>query len=306
MGELGVCGVSRILIVDDEINWIKTYKRIFRTRSYETEFASSGAEALEKAAVFRPDIILLDIMMPGLDGYAVCEDLKQKDATKDVDVVFISGKGKLDDRLKAYKLRASDFLVKPFSHDELLAKVELLLEKRKFYLAMAATDPLTQLGNRKFFDEKYSNIFHLSVQYRKNFSVAIADIDHFKKINDTYGHDMGDFVLQQVAQRFLANFRKTDLIARIGGEEFAFLLPETTRDNVRMVLERCRRGIETTTFQKPESDVALKVTVSIGFASYPEDSDDMKVLFKTADTALYNAKNNGRNQVQPAGDQAKQ
>ncbi|MBN2012388.1 diguanylate cyclase [candidate division KSB1 bacterium] len=291
--------MSRILIVDDEPNWHNTYRRIFRAKPYETEYASSGAEALEKAATFKPDIILLDIMMPGIDGYTVCEDLKQKEDTKDVEVIFVSGKGKLDDRLKAYKLRASDFLVKPFSHDELLAKLELLLEKRKFYLEMASTDALTQLGNRKFFDEKYGNIFDLSVRYEKHFAIAIADIDHFKRVNDTYGHDMGDFILQQVAQRLLTSFRKTDLVARIGGEEFAFLLPETKREFVAMVLNRCRADIESQVFRKPGSDTDLKVTISIGFATFPEDADDQKRLFKTADECLYTAKNNGRNRVFP-------
>lgn len=291
--------MNRLLIVDDEPIWLKTYKRIFRTKDYEIEYASSGTEALHKAAEFKPEIILLDIMMPGINGYQVCEDLKKKESAKDIDIIFISGQGKLDDRLKAYKLRASDFIVKPFSHDELLAKVELLIEKKNFYNEMASTDPLTKLGNRKFFETKYDNIFQISAQYNKEFSIGIIDIDFFKNVNDTYGHDMGDFVIIEMAKKLNTNFRDSDVFARIGGEEFAVVLPDTSRKNTRMVLERSRQDVENQVFNKPDSKHSLKITVSIGFASFPNDSIDQTDLFKKADIALYLAKNNGRNKVMP-------
>ena len=291
--------VCRILIVDDEPNMLKSYRRVFKRRDYEVAFASSGEEALQMAEAFRPDIALLDIMMPGMDGYEVCRSWKGREETKDIEVLFVSGKGQLDDRLRAYRLRASDFLVKPFSNDELLAKIELIIEKRRFYLELATTDALTGLGNRKFFEEKFENIYRISSQYKQIFSIAILDVDHFKAVNDTYGHDTGDYVLQEVAKLLRGKIRKDDLLARIGGEEFALLLSGTEGQNTRKVMERLRKGVDEHIFQKPGESQAVKVTISIGFACFPATAADKDGLFKAADKALYQAKRRGRNMIEP-------
>jgi len=290
--------VARIMIVDDEPNMLNSYKRIFRSTDYIVTCASSGKEALQQAAEFKPDIVLLDIMMPGMDGYTVCEEMKKIEEVKESEIVFISGKGKLDDRLKAYKLRASDFLVKPFSQDELLAKIELIIERRQFYLEMAVTDTLTQLGNRKYFEQKFETIFQLAQQYKQTFSIAIIDIDYFKRINDTYGHDRGDKVLEQIANRLKENLRKTDLVARIGGEEFAILLPETTKENAKLVLERLRKDIENRLAFESNDNKREQITISGGIASFPDDAAAKDDLFKRADQALYLAKQKGRNRVE--------
>ncbi len=291
--------MCRILIVDDEPNMLKSYGRIFRRKDYEVQYASSGKEALKMAEEFRPDVALLDIMMPGIDGYEVCEAWKRKPATQEIEVLFVSGKGELDDRLRAYRLRASDFLVKPFSKDELLAKIELITEKRRFYLELATTDALTGVGNRKFFEEKFANIFRIASQYNQIFSIAIIDVDHFKAVNDTYGHDMGDFVLQQVAELMKGKIRKSDLLARIGGEEFAVLLSGTEGQNTRRIMERLRKGVAEHVFQKPGESQSLQVTISSGYSCFPATATDKEGLFKTADKALYQAKQQGRNKIVP-------
>ncbi len=290
--------MSRILIVDDELNMLKSYQRIFKATKYEILCASSGDEALQKAVSFSPDIALLDIMMPGMNGYQVCEEWKRREDTKEIEVIFVSGKGKLDDRLKAYKVRASDFLVKPFSKDELLAKVELILEKKRFYLELATTDALTQLGDRKFFEDKFNNVFRIAAEYKQKFSIAIIDIDHFKKVNDTYGHDVGDYILKQVSQHLNNMIRKSDLLARIGGEEFALLLSDTDNINAQNVLERLRKGIAQQSFARAGEEHPHKITISIGYASYPISAIEKDGLFKAADKALYMAKQNGRNRIE--------
>jgi two-component system cell cycle response regulator len=290
--------VNKLLVVDDDEHMLKSYQRIFRDSEYEILYVSSGEEALKKAKEFKPDIVLLDIMMPLIDGYEVCQQLKNHDETKDIEVIFVSGKGKLDDRLRAYKLRASDFLAKPFSEDELLAKIELINERRSFYQELITTDDLTHLGNRKFFEEKFESIFKIAEQYSQVFTLAIIDIDFFKNVNDNYGHDVGDYILRKLAERLKNNLRTSDIIARIGGEEFAVILPVTDGPNARIVLERLRRGIEVNTFYCHLNNQNIKTTVSIGYASYPNDDKQKDGIFKRADDALYSAKHNGRNRVE--------
>jgi len=292
--------MDRLLIVDDDPEILKVCERIFQDSEYNVLFASSGEEALRKAPDFKPDVILLDIMMPGIDGFEVCKQLKTKVETKEAEVVFISAKGRLPDRLKGYKARASDFLVKPFSPEELLAKLSVIFNRQRYYRDLASIDELTKLGNRRFFNANFDNIYQIAGQYCKTFSLAILDIDHFKNINDTYGHPVGDFVLKGLARWIKENIRSTDIPARTGGEEFAILLPETTKISAVSVLERLRKKIASKTFVKRREKHRIKITISIGVATFPDDSTDKEDLFKKADEALYMAKQRGRNRVEPA------
>ncbi len=292
--------MDRLLIVDDDPEILKICKRIFRNSDYNVLYASSGEEALKNASDFKPDVILLDIMMPGMDGFEVCQQLKTKEETKAGEVIFISTKGRLPDRLKGYKARASDYLVKPFSPEELRAKLAVIFNRQRYYKDLASIDDLTKLGNRRFFNANFDNIYQIAGQYCKTFSLAALDIDHFKNINDTYGHPVGDFVLKELARWLKENIRSTDILARTGGEEFAILLPETIKVSAFSVLERLKNEITSKTFVKPGEKHRLKITLSIGLASFPEDSDDKEDLFKKADDALYLAKQKGRNRVEAA------
>ena len=180
-----------------------------------------------------------------------------------------------------------------------MAKIELIIEKRRFYLELATTDPLTGLGNRRFFEEKFVNIYRIALQYKQIFSIAIIDVDLFKTVNDTYGHDMGDYVLQQVAALMRSKVRKDDLLARIGGEEFALLLSGAEGQNTRMVMERLRKAVAEHPFQKPGQSQSVLVTISIGYSCFPATATDQEGLFKAADQALYQAKQQGRNSIVP-------
>jgi diguanylate cyclase (GGDEF)-like protein len=292
--------MERLLIVDDEPGILKMCKRVFRNSGYNVQYASSGEEALRKASDFKPDVILLDIVMPGIDGFEVCRQLKAKAETKEAEVVFISGKGERPNRLKGYKARASDFLVKPINPEELRAKLAVIFNRQRYYKDLASIDDLTKLGNRKFFNANFDDIYQIAGKYCKSFSLAALDIDHFKNINDTYGHPVGDFVLKELARWLKENIRSTDIPARTGGEEFAILLPETQKISAIQDLERLREEIASKSFVKPGEKNPLKITISVGVASFPEDSSDKEELYKKADDALYLAKQKGRNRVEPA------
>jgi len=293
--------MGRILVVDDEVNVLKTYQRIFLDGGHEILCVASGEEALREAPGFGPDIILLDIMMPGMDGYEVCEQLKAAEQTKEAEVIFVSAKGETADRLRGYHVRSSDFLVKPFDPEELQAKIAVILGRKRYYLDLASIDELTQLGNRRFFNGKFNDIFEVARRCGRVFSLAIIDIDHFKMVNDTYGHQTGDCILTELACRLKESLRAVDIVARIGGEEFAVLIPETENQRAAMVLERLRAKIASQAFVKPMDGHRVNITISAAVASYPDDAVDKESLFKRADEALYLAKEMGRNRVVATG-----
>lgn len=289
--------LGRLLIVDDDPQMQKVYKRIFWDHEYEIHYASSGEEALKKAFDLKPDIVLLDIMMPGIDGYEVCRQLKTSNETEETDVIFISAKGGTYDKLKAYRKRATDFVIKPFNPEELVAKVRVILERRRFFLNLAYTDQLTKLKNRRAFDEHFDIIFKTARRHSRTFSLALLDIDHFKKVNDTYGHHLGDFVLGEISKRIEKNIRETDILARIGGDEFAVLMPETDKIAAISIFERLKKGITFNALIRPGYEDALRITVSMGVASFPDDAWNKEDLFKQADKALYLAKQKVRNKI---------
>jgi len=214
--------MGKLLVVDDEVNVLKTYQRIFLDAGHEILCAASGKEALKKASDFKPDVVLLDIMMPGMDGYQVCNQLKGDEQTQDAEVIFVSAKRETTDRLRGYNVRSSDFLVKPFDPEELRAKVAVILERKRYYLDLASIDDLTQLGNRRFFNAKLNDIFEVARRYGRVFSLAIIDIDRFKRVNDTYGHQTGDYILTELACGLRENLRATDSVTRIGEKNLRF------------------------------------------------------------------------------------
>ncbi|MBU3914509.1 diguanylate cyclase [bacterium] len=290
--------IGRLLIVDDEANIIKSYKRMFFDSPYEIEYAESGEEAIEKAPVFKPHIVLLDIMMPGINGYRVCETILKNPDTSDAEIIFISANIASPDRMKAYHLGADDFIAKPINPEELLSKIAAKIRRRKSYLTEAMIDPLTGLGNRRYFDRSLEQYIKMSNLYDRPLALAIIDIDFFKKVNDTYGHDIGDFVLKSLSTILKQSLREKDTITRIGGEEFVMLMPGIGQDVVIEVLDRLRAKIEKSPFHHPDGKLRLYITVSIGVALFFVDAIDKDSLFKIADNNLYRAKNNGRNRVE--------
>ncbi|MBF0302625.1 MAG: diguanylate cyclase [Desulfamplus sp.] len=306
-----------ILLVDDNPQNLRLLIAILSMRGYKVRPAPSGAIALESALSTPPDIILLDIMMPEMDGYEVCQKLKENELTSSVPVIFISAMDAVADKVKAFEMGAVDYITKPFQAEEILARVnthlslrrtqrllEEEIERRKAseeilkvismkYQKMATQDYLTGVSNRRYFMERAEEELSRANRYTHPLTFMMMDIDHFKRINDTYGHQAGDQILKNVANICVDTLRVHDLFGRIGGEEFSAMLPETTLNEALIVAERIRKAIEDAEWEIDGKKVCC--TLSIGMSQLNDNSETLDNLMKKADEALYLAKSSGRN-----------
>ena len=311
---------STILVVDDTTDNRKILQRVLINTGYIVNEAADGPKALEMIKENPPDMILLDIFMPGMDGYEVCQQLKNEKLLRDIPVIFISALDDMLDKEKAFSVGGVDYITKPIEIQDVLMRVDTHLSLRNIQKQLqhknaaleqeinrrekveqqlkvqAATDPLTKLFNRRqFFD--YAEI-EISRSGRKNRPIAVMmmDIDHFKNVNDTYGHMVGDQVLLKLAEMFQEDLRKYDIIARYGGEEFIALLPETDLNQCKIIAERVRWLVANTSMKFEQAE--LSITISIGTACLDTDSDrNLHELLESADRALYQSKRAGRNRV---------
>ena len=289
---------KRILIVDDTFENLDILGELLD--SYEIVDAINGKDALEILEEETVDLILLDIMMPGMDGYEVCKKIKINSSVKDIPVMFITANTDEDSIEKAYDVGGIDYVTKPFKPKELLARVkrELQLQELQTELKLlASTDSMTKLYNRRYFAKMSEHILHLSKRQKNDLSIIMIDIDKFKNVNDTYGHQVGDNVLVHLANILIENQRKSDVICRYGGEEFVILLPSTTIDGALNVAEKLRGDVESLTIH-PLASQDLKFTISLGLSVVDiENETNIENALKRADDALYEAKKSGRNKV---------
>ena len=246
------------------------------------------------------DLILLDIMMPDIDGYEVCQKLKSNVNTKDIPVVFITAKTDEESIERAYSVGGSDYVTKPFRPKELLARVNRELQLRGYQeelKLLASIDPMTKLYNRRYFNEIAKNILKGERRKTCQLSLMILDIDTFKKINDTYGHKIGDDVIVFISNILKKYQRESDIVCRYGGEEFVILLPETSLDNAVLVAEKIKKRIAQSMISIAGEE-SFSVTVSIGVSSIDVSNEpNIEAALNRADKALYEAKNSGRNRV---------
>lgn len=292
---------QNILIVDDEKSNLDILLGVFESINKDDKYniiaTRNGKKALEIVKKRKIDLILLDIMMPDLDGYEICTILKSNEKTKHIPILFITANTDDDSITKAYSLGAADYVMKPFRSVELIARVELNLKfqrsmnQLKYY---AYYDPLTGIYNRrKFFnlaEEKFQN------EKEKLFAVMI-DIDNFKSINDKYGHGTGDIVIKMVATTIKESLEEKDMFfGRLGGEEFAIISAQHSQNEMERVVEIIRQEIESISIEVG-SDTSIKVTISSGIAQYDFTMPSIDHLLNRADEALYEAKNTGRNRT---------
>ena len=298
--------MAKILVIDDSRVVVHMAKTILIKRGFQVLFAQDGEAGLQTAMSEHPDLILLDLILPGLDGYQVCRLIKQEIATRDIPVIMLTSKASPADKVRGLEMGAADYLTKPFDEGELVARVnthlklkqlyETLQEKNRQLQELANLDGLTGLYNHRFFQETVSRDFQRAHRYHESLSCIMLDIDHFKKFNDTYGHQTGDMVLNTLGGLLRQLMRDSDLAARYGGEEFALLLYHASSPETLVVGERLRKTIEKHQFR--QGDLLLKVTISAGLASFPHpDVVDAKTLIECADKALYRAKKEGRNRI---------
>ena len=294
-------GPTRVLVVDDQKQNVRLLEMRLRAHGYQVDAAYDGESALGLVQERLPDLILLDVMMPGMDGYEVCRHLQSMPTAKYIPVIMLTAKGDLESKVTGLEVGAVDYMTKPFEPQELLARVGAALRAKRVRdeaLEAAWHDPLTSLYSRRYLDQRLTDEFRRSVRYDTPFSMVMIDIDHFKKINDTLGHAAGDEVLIAVGRALKDQCRDVDKVCRYGGEEFAILLPETDLAGASMCAERLRRQCEELAFSGNLSCVSI--SVSCGVSSYPEaQAASAQELLEQADGALYEAKNAGRNRTVP-------
>ena len=297
---------KKILVVDDtEVN-IEVLLELL-SPSYDVMVSISADGILEIVNEGKPDLILLDIMMPDIDGYSACKLLKSEETTKDVPVIFITAKVDEKSISLAYELGAADYISKPFKPKELLARIakelkvqELILsleESQKELELLSSTDYMTKLYNRRYCYARASEILKSSQVHKTSLSLLMIDLDNFKRINDTYGHSVGDDVILSFAQSIKKSSVKDDVLCRWGGEEFLILLPKRDIYKAHMIAENIRQNVEKLRVQATNGKV-ISYTVSIGVAEVNFDEEvNIEEVIMNADKALYKAKNRGRNMV---------
>ncbi len=304
---------AKILFVEDSRTQGEIIKGLLEKEGYEVIWVEDGKSAIKIAKSQPLDIMLLDLILPDMNGNEVCRWLKLDQSTKGIPIIMLSVKGSISDKVIGLEAGADDYITKPFDEIELNARIyaclrtkalqdelreknrqlEKLLEKVE---TLAVTDPLTELFNRRRFETVLEKEFKRTVRYRSPLTCLMIDIDYFKKINDKYGHQVGDSVLHEIAQIINKTFREVDIAARWGGEEFIVLLPQTNRKAALQSASRILEAISTHKFPRiPDK----KITVSIGIASVPDPSIDTgEKLINASDFAMYEAKKKGRNRVE--------
>lgn len=295
----------KVLIVDDTLENIDILVHICKQKDLEVSIAKNGSAALELIGQNKPDLILLDIMMPGINGYEVCRKLKEQEDTKDIPVIFITALSDTLNVVKGFEVGGVDYIVKPFEEMEVLARVRTQLSLQKLVTeknelireldSLARIDPLTGLSNRRDIMEILNNEQFRYERYGKTYAVIMGDIDHFKKINDQFGHDTGDYILKGVANSLKNEVRKVDFLSRWGGEEFLVVLPETNLSGGAKVAELMLKSLQKEKFKVNGKDIS--VTMSFGIGCHTGKGMTLDELLKMADERLYAAKERGRNQV---------
>ena len=294
--------LQKVLVVDDDAINRQVLGDLLKPE-YTVIMAKNGVQTLEHAARHLPDLILLDVMMPDMDGYEVLRQLRANPQTEHIAVIFISGLDRPEDEANGLNMGASDYIAKPFNATVVTARVALHLQvvrQRRMLERLANIDGLTGLSNRRRFDEVYALEWERSRRAGRPLSLALLDIDCFKQYNDRYGHPAGDRVLRSVA-RTAASFmrRPVDLAARYGGEELALLMPETYAEQARHVATSLTRAVEQLTLAHAGSSVGPVLTVSVGGATLGEKSGESALeLLEAVDHELYRAKRAGRYRVE--------
>jgi len=284
---------QRILIVDDDTQNIKVAANALHSMELIIGFARSGQEALDRLKETDFDLILLDIMMPGMDGFEVCEQLKGNPATAQIPILFLTAKTDDDSIERAYEVGGYDYITKPFRPRELMARVKSQLTQLELIRKldyMASRDALTGIYNRRMFFQLSQKLYNSASE---KIVTLMIDIDHFKQVNDTYGHQVGDQVLKSIVNDISSSIPENAVFGRLGGEEFAIMLSDITADEALNCAESLRERIANHNI--PVNDnTKLKCTISIGLGA-KEDTNSLDELLKSADDMLYAAKKEGRN-----------
>ena len=287
-----------VLVIDDSADVHRLLKARLKQEEVELVSTVNPREGLELAARLAPAVVLLDLDMPDMDGFQVLRALKDNQATHHVPVMILSGMSSMQDKVTAFELGAIDYVTKPFEFTELRVRLRSALRVHRLLTMLssrAQLDGLTGLWNRSYFDSRLADEASRCSRHGRPFSLAIVDCDHFKSINDTFGHPAGDAVLQGLAKILRHECRQVDVVCRFGGEEFVILMPDTKPADAAAMSERIRQAIEQTVWSRhPER----KVTASFGVVGVDGAcSAGASAWLEEADRNLYISKRGGRNKV---------
>ena len=302
---------AKILVVDDSRTQLDWLVQVLKREGYAVGTALEGKEAIRKVRGDPPDLVLLDMILPDMDGLEVLRIVKALPDDQFIPVIILSVKSDLDSKVTGLRIGADDFLAKPFAEAEILARCAAMLRikslqdqlwrTQKKLAEQAITDELTGLKNRRAFDERLQEEFRRAQRYTDPVSLIMIDLDHFKLVNDRHGHPFGDAVLRGAAEQIRASTRDPDICARYGGEEFAVILPKTHLSGALIVAERIWKQLGEREYRSAAdgpSAAPVHVTASLGIAYYPsKDITSPDLLLRFADEALYQAKRAGRNTI---------
>lgn len=296
---------ARIVVVDHNERRVQRITRHLNEAGHRTASLQDEAEEVTGRGI---DVMILPLDQTGFDPLRLCAQFKMGERTRAVAILVVCDETNRDQAIRALELGASDVIHAPLDREELLARVltqtrrtryiEILRRRVDRGIELSIIDPLTGLYNRRYMMNKLGQLLNRSAQGHSPVSIAAFDIDHFKAVNDTHGHDAGDVVLQEFAKRLKDNVRPMDVVCRHGGEEFLVIMPGTPGDMACSAAERIRRSVAGEMFQIDEANVSLSITVSAGVATEEVGSKSSDDLLKRADDALYKAKNAGRNRVE--------
>ncbi|MEW5806434.1 MAG: diguanylate cyclase [Acidobacteriota bacterium] len=309
---------NKILIVDDEKDNVNCLARWFEREGLDIISAYDGQHALDMVEKHHPDLIILDIIMPGLDGLEVARRLKADSMFWSIPIIMLTAKHEMKNKVEGFRIGVDDYVTKPFDFEEVDARIKAMLRKRELYLElekkklqldqtnlklkeMAITDDKTSLFNHRYFLNKLKEEFKRTKRYGTSLSIIMLDLDDFKEINDIHGHQRGDRILREVGRIIQSNARETDFVARYGGEEFAVILPNSDAQMAKQVAERIRKAVSVHVFKEEKSSLAM--TISAGIATFPDNAmiKNADELIHSADAALYMAKKKGKNRTEIDG-----
>jgi len=289
-------GRARVLITDDDEFFANTIGVVLRNEGIIVKTLNDPSQILETMQEFPPDLLLLDVMMPGITGFEVCRMLRQTPRWGDLPIIFLTGQTGVEARLEAFRSGGDDYLPKPVVNEELLTRVKVRLDRSRMLKERSDKDTITGLLLRRAFSEQLNSILAESERINQNFSLCLLDVDHFKKVNDTYGHLAGDKVLAGFGQLLLRRFRVDDLRGRWGGEEFVLAFRRERKEVIHKAIERVLEEFKEIEFRGDEGQV-FHCSFSGGLVTFPEDGSTIFELLQKADQRLYVAKNAGRSRI---------
>lgn len=298
---------AKILVIEDQEFEIEKFKDVLSVDHDEIYSVQNGSEAMKKIKEQPFDLIIVSLNVQNEDGLRLCSHLRSNESTRSTPIIMISVDDDMERIARGLEMGVNDYIMRPVDRNEFLARVRTQIRRKRFQdrlrsnyensLSMAVTDPLTGMYNRRYMETHLTKLLERQEANKKPLGVLLLDIDHFKAVNDTYGHNVGDEVLKEFSARISDSLRSFDLVARHGGEEFVVILPDVTEEKAHYIAERLRRSISDASIPCDTPSGTLDITTSVGGIIVRKGGHDVNTVLERADKCLYTAKEEGRNRT---------